>query len=154
MPDEAYKYRLLGNMVLKIKLGHDEHISYASVDNKQIAAYFEDAGYAFIYLPPLAKEKYVLKYACGHRIMDKFIFNSGTYNIYRFESTDRAIEFDIKMYGTQKVMIRCPKPASVYSSNPNLRIISEKYDVAQGYLSLEICARDIIGETGTVNLTF
>jgi len=154
MPDEAYMYHLLGNMVLKLKLDRDEHISFASIDNKQIAACFEEAGYAFIYLPPLAKKKYILKYSCGHQTMDEFIFNSGTYNIYRFESTNHNIVFDIKMYGTQKVMIKCRKPVAVNSSDPNLRIISQEYDNASGILTLEICGRNIIGETGTVNLTF
>jgi hypothetical protein len=154
MPDDAFKNCLLGNMVLKFRLDKDEHISSASLDNKQITSYFEEAGYAYIYLPPLAKKKYILKYAHGSQTMDEFIFNSGTYNIYRFESTDRAIVFDVKMYGTQMVLVKCRKPVSVYSSNPHLRIISEKYDRASGFLSLEISGRNIMGEKGTVDLAF
>jgi len=45
MPNKVYKNSLLGNMVLKVKLNKNEHISKATIDGKQISCYFEDAGF-------------------------------------------------------------------------------------------------------------
>jgi hypothetical protein len=153
MDDDVYKHQLLGNMVLKIKLESAEHISGVTLDDQQIASYFEQFGFAFLYLPPLAKKKYALKYTIGSRTMESYVFNNGTYNIYRFESTRNRISFDIKMYGYQIVMIKCKKPAAVCSSNKYLKILSENYDLTTGFLSLGIFGRNFCGERGTISLS-
>jgi len=154
MPDEAFNFNLLGNMVLKIRLENGKHVSFASFDNMPIASYFEECGYAFLYLPPVKKGTHVLKYETGSFPMPEYIFNAGTYNIYRFENKERSIEIDIKMYGTQNVTIKCRRPVAVDSSNPNLRILSVSYDQAKALLSINISGRNITGESGTIVLTF
>jgi hypothetical protein len=154
MPDDVYNSDLLGNMLLKLRLGKGEHVSFASLDDDRIASYFEENGFAFLYLPPLMKKKYVLKYTTGYLMMDEFVFNSGTYNIYKVESNGSSMQFDIKMFGTQTVLIKCRKPRSVSSSNPHLEIISDSYNDETGYFSIEISGRNITGESGTVTLRF
>jgi hypothetical protein len=154
MPDEPYRFKLLGNMVLKIKIDSNEHVSSVTINNKQITSYFEESGYAFLYLPPLEREVYILRYTLGSSDMQTYILNNGTYNIYRFEHNKDFISFDIKMYGSQVVMIKCLAPNSFASSNPYLRIISDYYNKASGILSLEISGRNICGESGTIELSF
>jgi len=154
MPDEVYKFKLLGNMVLKIKINTNEHVSSVTINNKQISSYFEEFGYAFLYLPQLEKGKYILKYTLGDSNMQTYIFNNGTYNIYRFEHDKDFLSFDIKMYGSQVVTIKCLAPKSIASSNPYLKIISDDYNKATGILSLEISGRNICGESGTIRLSF
>jgi len=139
---------------LKIRLENGKHVSFASFDNMPIASYFEECGYAFLYLPPVKKGTNVLKYETGSFPMPEYIFNAGTYNIYRFENKERSIEIDIKMYGTQNVTIKCRRPVAVDSSNPNLRILSVSYDQAKALLSINISGRNITGESGTIVLTF
>jgi hypothetical protein len=154
MPDEAYSFNLLGNMVVKIKINSNEHVSSATINNRQIASYFEESGYAFLYLPPLEKAMYTLKYTMGSSGMQTYIFNDGTYNIYRFEHDKDFLSFDIKMYGSQVVMIKCPISKSFTSSNPHLKIVSDYYNEVTGILSLEISGRNICGESGTIKLSF
>jgi len=154
MPDDALKFHLLGNLVLKIRVEKGQHVSFASFDNLPVASYFEECGYAYIYLPPLKKGKHVLKYTIDNQTMPEYIFNNGTYNIYRFEHKGRSIEFDIKMYGTQNVMVKCLQPLAIGSSHSNLRVLSGTYDQTSGLLSINISGRNIMGESGTIILTF
>ena len=154
MIDDAYKYDLLGNLVLKIKLKDGQHVSKALLNGQPISAYFEDEGYGFVYLPRLEKEKYELDYEVGSNYMDKVVYDKGTYNIYTVKDDDNKFVFDIKMYGTQKVNIKCPKPAEVTSSNPYLEILSQEYSVADNELVLVVKGRDMQGEKGTITLNF
>src|SRR5690606_27736365 len=105
------------NMVLKIRLDEGQHVSSASLLDDQIACYFEDEGYAFIYLPPLEKRKYTFVYALGNGKMPAHIFNDGTYNVYAFGVNDNSIKARIKVYGTQTIRIRCPRPLQVLSAS-------------------------------------
>ncbi len=83
MPDEVYENDLLGELVLKIKLGKNEHISSASINGESVSAYFEDGGYGFLYLPRLQKKLYDVKYEVGRKIITGTVYNDGTYNVYR-----------------------------------------------------------------------
>ncbi|MGD8780831.1 MAG: hypothetical protein PVH88_17935 [Ignavibacteria bacterium] len=154
MPDDAYKYDLLGNFVLKIKLNDGQHISKALLNAQPISAYFEDEGFGFIYLPKLEKENYELDYEVGSNYIDKVVYNKGTYNVYSVKDKDGKFVFDIKMYGTQNVNIKCPKPVKVSSSNPNLEILSQEYSEADNELILLVKGRDMQGEKGTITVNF
>lgn len=152
MADDAYSNNLLSNMVLKIKLDPDEHISSALIDQNPIAAYCEDQGYAFIYLPKLEKRIYTLVYTVGQNSLTQGVFNDGTYTIYSFKADSSTVSIDLKMYGTQTVKIKTAKPIAVKSSNANLKINSTIYDESTGVLSLEIYGRDFQGERGIVTI--
>lgn len=154
MPDDAYEYDLLGNLVFKVKLEEGQHVSNALLEDKPISAYFEDEGYGFIYLPRLDKKKYELKYELGESYINRVILNKGTYNVYDVKNDSDEFIFDLKMYGTQDVTIKCEKPAKVISSNPNLEILSQKYSDKQNELILNIKGRDMQGEEGTITINF
>ena len=152
MPDQAYVNNLPGNMVLKVKIETGSHISSALLDSTTIASYFEDEGYAFMYLPPLQKKSYTLKYIISENVMPEYIFNSGTYNVYKTTISDTTYQFDIKMYGTQVVKIKTSNPKNITTSNPNLQIISNTYDSENGMLLLELKGRNMQGERGIISL--
>ena len=152
MPDDAYKYDLLGNMVLAVKLIEGEHISQATLDGKPIPSYYEAEGYGYIYLPPLEKKKYNFEYSNGRNMMSTFVNNTGTYNVYNLNDKGSSIEIDLKMYGEQEVEVRSPKPHSITSSNENLEIKSFRYDEKDATTYITIKGRNIQGEKGTVIL--
>ncbi len=154
MPQEPYKYELLGNMVLSISLTHNQHVSKAELNGEPISAYFEEAGYGYIYLPPLQRKDYKLTYEIGDASMPLFVNNTGTYNIYEVSIKKNQMKFDLKMYGTQTVRIKCPLPTAVLSSNPYLKIIKQTYDVDNQLLLLEIYGRDMQGERGEITVAF
>lgn len=152
MPEEAYDYELLGNMVLAISLDEGQHVSAAQINGEPIAAYFEDQGYGYIYIPPLEKRNYQLKYELGNELMPVFINNTGTYNVYSVHIDKEKMEFDLKMYGTQVVRVKSPKPSSIHSTNPNLKILSHQYDSKNQLLLIKIRGRDMQGERGEICL--
>jgi hypothetical protein len=155
MPAEAEEYQLLSTMVLAIPLRENEHISRAVLDDEPIASYIEDSGYAYIYLSPLERKSYSFEYEIGVEPMDRFIYHSGTYNIYAVRDNGSAYEIDIKMYGSQNVEVRTPTaPISISSSNEYLFIDGYQYDEKNKLLSITITGRDIQGEHGTIILNF
>ena len=154
MPDDAYPGNLLGNMVLTLPLENGMHISNADLDGKPISAYFEDEGYGFIYLPQLKKKIYRLKYKTGTKLLPLFVNNTGTYNVYNVDITAEGIDFELKMYGTQDVLVKCPKPVSIKSSNRYLKILSHEHNNKTGMLSVKIHGRDMQGEKGTIYVKF
>lgn len=154
MPDVVYKEELLGNMVIKVKLENGKHVSRAIINGKPISSYFEEFGYGFIYLPQLKKEKYELTLELGNKLMDSFINNTGTYNVYNVELKDKSMLFNIKMYGKQTVMIKCKEPIKINTNNRNLVINSWKYDKNSEMLSLDVYGKNIQGEGGEININF
>ncbi len=154
MPDDAYVHDLLGNMVLAVKLQAGEHVSHASLDGRPIASYYEAEGYGYIYLPPLKKENYSLEYKKGNIPMERYVNNTGTYNVYNVTDKGSSIEMDLKMYGEQVVEVRSPKPHSVTSTNENLDIKFFSYDEKNSITYITINGRNIQGEKGTVVLEF
>ena len=75
MPETAYRKDFLAGMVLKVALAQGQHLSAASIDNKEIASYFEDEGYGFLYLPVLEQKKYTLRYSIGAAKMPLYVYN-------------------------------------------------------------------------------
>jgi len=154
MLDNAYKNDILGTMVLKVHLKKGEHISVATINGKQIPAYFEQFGWGYLYLPVLKQEKYILKYESGTETMYPVVHNDGTYNVYRISKNKKNTIIDLEMYGTQEVKIKCKEPKKVLSANKHLEILKKKYDKSKMMLSLEIKGRDIQGERGTIRLSY
>lgn len=154
MPDIVYSEELLGNMVLKVKLKEGQHVSKAEINGHPISAYYEDAGYGFIYINKLDKREYELFYEISENSLPVYINNTGTYNVYKVNNTNDKITFALKMYGTQVVRIKCPNHVNVNSENPQLKILSSSYNSSDGFLSLEISGRDIQGEEGKISIDF
>lgn len=154
MPQEAYTHDLLGNMVLTVKLPEGRHVSEATIDGKPIPAYFEDAGYGFLYLPRLDRKEHVLRYAVGAAPMPFHVYLSGTYNVYATEVQRTSASIDIKMYGTQEVLIKTRNVRAVESDNPKLTIRDRRYDSATGTLALTVHGHDIQGERGVITLRY
>jgi hypothetical protein len=154
MIDDAYEYNLLGNMVLSVQLNQGEHISSAAIDGKPIAAYYEAEGFGYIYLPPLDKKNYTLEYTVGKNRMDRFINNTGTYNVYKVTENKSTLEIDLKMYGEQVVEIYTTKPASISSSNEFLKVKDYRYDEEQNIVYLTLNGRNIQGERGSIILKY
>jgi hypothetical protein len=152
MPDDAYLLDKLGNMVLKVKLRPEEHIAAASIDSDLIPGYFEEDGYAFIYLPKLEKKKYTFRYKKGLVFMPVYIFNDGTYNVYSLHMTGKVIQLTLRMYGSQWVKIRCPKPDKVISLTHGLVIDDSTYDEEKGFFQIKITASNIQGIKGKVKV--
>jgi hypothetical protein len=151
MPHEAYRFGLPGNMVLKIRLGRDEHISTATLNDNIIPAVFEESGFGFLYLPPLHPQKYTLKYSIGPEQIPLCVYNDGTYNVYELSQFSDQVTIRLRMYGTQVVRIRCPQPEKIVSSSPKLRVGRHSYE--RGVLSVILGSTDIQGSTGILTLT-
>lgn len=154
MPDEAYRHNLLGTMVLAVKLAEGRHVTEATIDGNPIPAYFEDAGYGFLYLPKLEKKEYVLRYTIGSAPMPFHVYLSGTYNVYATDVQRNTATIDLKMYGTQDVVIKTRAVRAVSTDNPRLTIQSQTYDAAAGTLTLRVRGHNIQGERGIITLRY
>jgi hypothetical protein len=154
MPLDVYENDLLGNMVLKVSLNNGEHVSKAMLNGKPVSAYFEEAGYGFLYLPPLEAKSYIFEYETGKTFMPVFVNNTGTFNVYRVDIKKEQMEFELRMYGRQTVKVKGRKHVSVSSDNPGLKILSRNFDEESQMLSIEIQGRDMQGETGNIKIVF
>ncbi|MDG5766280.1 hypothetical protein QA596_02295 [Balneolales bacterium ANBcel1] len=150
MPDEVYGYDLLGNMVVSIPLQSGQHVSEARLNGNPVPAIFEEEGYGFVYLPILDQQEYELKWSVGTSPMPYTINNTGTYNVYGFDSDD--LFWTIRMYGTQEVRFRVPDNYIARSDHPRMKILDQFYDTAVNELVVTIKAHDIQGETGKIRL--
>jgi hypothetical protein len=153
MPMEAYQNNKLGNMVLKIKVVPEEHIS-AKLNDEFIPAYFEQEGFAFLYLPPLEQQKYILRYTRGKDAMPLYVYNDGTYNVYGLNKQDNRVELFIKMYGQQNIKIKCKPPLKVASSTDGLVIKSHSYNCNSGMLNVLVEATNMQGKRGEIKLLY
>jgi hypothetical protein len=155
MPDEAYKNNMLGNMVLKIKLDSNQHISHAKLKDENIACCFEDQGYGFIYLPMLEKRKYTLEYKVGSNKMDSYIFNKGTYNVYSYLQEPNSLKTRLRLYGTQEIdFYGTANPKDIIISNKSIELVSSVYYEPEKHLVLTLKANDFQGENGMISLVF
>jgi hypothetical protein len=154
MPDKAYQFNILGNMVLKVKLESGEHVSEALLNGLPISCYFEEEGFGFLYLPPLKKDRYRLVYSIGKETLPMHIFNDSTYNVYDVYKADQQLSFQIKMYGTQTVKIKCPLPKKISADSKQLLITPFSYNHELSLLSIEIHGTDMQGSTGTIKIQF
>jgi len=152
MPKEAYARDILGNMVLKIQLKKGEHVSSATLNGEIIPAYYEEEGFAFLYLPQLAPQKYELTYALGAQSMPVHIFHDGTYNLYAIRQKGNELCIDLKMYGEQTVKIRCPRPETVAVLGRGLEMKSFVRDGE--YLHVTVRALDMQGSRGDMKIQY
>lgn len=155
MPDDYYKYSLLENMVLKVKLDSGQHVSKALLNKKPIACYFEDQGYGFIYLPRLEKSEYKLKYEVGTKNLPSYIFNKGTYNVYSYNVASDSAVAKIRIYGTQIIdFYGIDVPQKINSSNSQISIVTQQYNTENKHLELTLKGVDMQGETGDIVINF
>jgi hypothetical protein len=150
MPEKAYAFKGLGNLVLKIKLSPGQHISLAELDGTPLAVSFEDEGYGFLYLPPLERKVYALRYAVGNDVMPVHVYHDGTYNVYGVELSEQGLSARLRVYGEQEIKIRCPKPLIVQSMVREVAVLRYQYHEASGYLHVIVKASDMQGSTGNV----
>jgi hypothetical protein len=154
MPDEAYRNDILGNLVLKLKLDTNQHVTDANINGNLIPAYFEEEGFAFLYLPPLERKKFRLQYCTGAAIMPLHVYNDGTFNVYGLSKTDSQILITMKMYGRQTVKIRCRKPEKVISVNDGLVLESYTFLPDQGMLHIVLHGTNMQGNRGVLKLQY
>ena len=154
MPNEAYRNNKLGNMVLKVKLDPNQHVSFATINDELLPAYFEDQGFGFLYSPRLENKKYVLKFSIGNEMLPLTVYNDGTYNVYNLSQKEKEININVKVYGTQTIKVRCEKPQKVVSDNKSLIIESSFYEEQKSMLNIAVKAKDIQGETGNITLMY
>jgi hypothetical protein len=154
MPDQAYHDSLIGNMVLKLKLDKGQHVTSASLGSATMACYYEDEGYAFIYLPVLRKEHYTLYYSISNEMISPCVFNDGTYNVYSFKLNMKSIMIDLKVYGTQHIRVKCNKPESVTSTHQSLVVQKFSYDSTTQELNILVNATNMQGSRGDILIHF
>ena len=154
MPAEVYSNDLLGNMVLAVPLEENYHVSYARLNGTPISACFRDGLFAYIYLPVLEQKEYDFEYKTGRTMMPIFVNNSGTYNVYTVKENQNRLLVRLKMYGTQTVIIKCPEPERIETSNPHLKIQSWDYNSISGFLDITISGRDMQGESGDLKVIY
>jgi hypothetical protein len=151
MPDWTYDLHFLGNLVLKHKLQTSEHISSASLNDGDIACYYEERGLAYLVLPRLEKKQYTLTVATGPSDLPTYVWNDGTYNVQEFHSgIDNAV-VGLEMYGTQRVKVKLRfEPREVTSNNPDLEIKDWRYEAP--FLSMLVRGRNIQGQPGMITI--
>jgi hypothetical protein len=154
MPDEAFRNEILGNLVLKLKLETHQHVTEATINGNLIPAYFEEEGYAFLYLPPLGKKRYRLEYRIGADLMPLHVYNDGTYNVYELRRKDRQIFITLKMYGSQTVKIKCLEPRNVISATKGLVLESYKFLAGKGMLYIKLKGSNMQGTRGVIQLQY
>jgi hypothetical protein len=154
MPDDAYRNDILGNLVLKLKLETNQHITDSNINGNLIPAYFEEEGFAFLYLPPLEKKKFRLQYCTGAAIMPLHVYNDGTFNVYGLSKTDSQILITLKMYGRQTVKVRCSKPETVISADNGLVVESYTFIPDQGMLHIVLHGTNMQGNRGVLKLQY
>jgi hypothetical protein len=153
MPDQPYTYGSLGNLVFALPLDANRHVVTATLNGNTIPAYFEDAGYGFLYLPPLAQETYELRWTIGDHPVRGTVNNDGTYDVYEVApQRDGSIHVTLRMYGTQDVRIRVADGFTGASESPALTILNERYDRDAEELVLSVRGHDVQGEVGRLVL--
>ena len=154
MPEEAYRYQLLGNMVLAFSLDEGVHVQKVVLQGKPVIVLLEEAGFGYVYLPPLERDIYELDYETGSERMPVYVDHQGTYNIYDADISGDTLILDLKMYGTQIMKVHCDRPGSVISGQPHLKITAWTYDDASKTVSMEITGRNMQGEQGEIRILF
>jgi len=100
IPEVAYERDMLGNLVLAVALPEGKHVSTARLDGEPIPAYLEEAGFGYLYLPPLERGRHEFTYSTGDQVLPLYVNHTGTYNVYRLHQAEREVRMDLKMYGT------------------------------------------------------
>jgi hypothetical protein len=138
--------------VLSVPLSDGEHVSAATINGKPVAACFEEAGFGFIYLPPLQQQVYEVEWQIGGSPVPGTINNSGTYNVYEVEPNNGGYLFTIRMYGTQDVRFRVEEGYEAVTDHHGFSIHESTYDFDNRELVISLQGRDVQGETGVIEL--
>jgi hypothetical protein len=146
MPDEAYSSSKPGNMVLKIKLNANEHVSSCTINGQLIPAYLEDQGFAFLYLPPLEKKKYTLTFEIGKAKMPLVVYNDGTYNVYGLSQKS----INVRVYGSQVIKLQGVKSPEAKSDNKALIVEKTEFNEYEQLTYIHVRATDFQGVTGNI----
>jgi hypothetical protein len=152
MPDVPYSHGSLGNMVLSVPLADGEHVSRVTINGKPVAAYFEESGFGFIYLPMLRKDLYEVVWEIGERPVRGTVNNTGTYNVYEVDVAANRYRFLVRMYGTQDVRFRVDEGYAATTEHNGFTITGSSYDHQAGELVVTLQALDIQGETAWISL--
>ncbi|SMO50245.1 hypothetical protein [Gracilimonas mengyeensis] len=148
MPSVAYENDLLGNLVLSVKLKEGEHVQKAEVNGKSIPAYFEESGYGFMYLPELRRDTFTLTYQLGDNKSGIFVENTGTYNVYDVEESNKQLLIDLKVYGTQTIKLHMPnadQKREINAKNKQLLVKDVSVNKQGQVLEITLEGKDIQG---------
>jgi len=153
MPNEVYRGYFPSNMVLKIALKKGEHVQKATIDGETIPAYFEDQGFAFLYLPQLIQKKYKMDYELGSEMLSETIWHTDTSGILNLNHSEKSTKIDVCLYGTQQLNLMTTKePERIESNNPGIKI--KKWAFENGMLTIVATAHDIQGEIGSIKVEY
>jgi len=158
---QAYRYDLIGPMVLKVYVGDDDVSSISLTNGASVLGYWRDTfGYAYVVIGengnPMGRldpSTYEMSVSFGAGSMPSYVDLTGaTYNVLGFEAASDTASLKLEMYGTQTVKVKLPfEPATVTSSNPSLVIRDWSY--ADGFLQMSVKGVSLTGEVGTITMT-
>ncbi|MBR07364.1 MAG: hypothetical protein CMP48_06720 [Rickettsiales bacterium] len=153
MPDKVYNGHFPSNLVLKIKINVNQHVTSASLNNKPIAAYYEDQGYGFLYLPPLLQKKYFLKYELGSDMISDTVWHDTTSNILEISHKEEETKIDLCWYGDQKLTVLTKsEPSELESNNPGITI--KGWSQEGDRIIIRLIAHDMQGEIGSIKIKY
>ena len=153
MPSEALGHTSKGNLVIQIPLKENEQVSLAYLDDQPVPAYFKYEGYGYLYLPPLSKKTYQLKYEIGHSKPQNVIWHDGTSNIFKIDLVENTIQLHIELYGSQIIrLLKGEDPQNVSCDNEGIKIRS--WQTEGEFLKMDLNAHDIQGESGIIKITY
>ena len=157
----AYRYDLLGSMVLKTWVGDREISAVGLTNGAAVLGYWKDTfGYAYLVLGQngnpqgrLDPAVYQMKVTFGDQTMPSYVdLNGATYNVFAFAAGPHEASLKLQMYGRQTVRVKLPfAPASVESDHPGLEIRDWSY--ADGFLTMDVRGVRLTGETGTITIS-
>lgn len=152
MPAKAYDTDMVGNLVLAIPLKEGERLEMAKLGDEPIASYLEEAGYAFLYLPPLERARYTVTWSVGAGTRHPGVFNTGTYSVYRSKQSGSGITYDIQMHGTQTMRFVVPSGYEAVQTTSGLTVTNQWYDSTTSELHVTVSGHDIQGQIGTITI--
>lgn len=157
---QAYRYDLIGPMVLKVYVGDSDISSISLTNDASVFASWRDTfGYAYVVIGedgnPMGRldpSTYEMTVSFGDQTMPSYVDLTGaTYNVQAFEAASDSATLTLEMYGTQTVKVKLPfEPATVTSSNPSLIIRDWSY--ADGFLQMSVKGVRLTGEVGTITM--
>jgi len=161
MDPAAYRYDLLGSMVLKTWVGDKEISSVALTGGASVLGSWKDAfGYAYVEIGVNGNPQgrldpaiYQMTVTFGDQPLPSCVDLTGaTYNVQAFDAGAHEASLKLEMYGRQTVRVRLPfAPASVESDHPGLEVRSWSY--ADGVLSMDVRGVRLTGEVGTITVS-
>jgi len=160
MDPAAYRWDLLGPMVLKTWVGDRQISSVALTGGASVLGSWKDTyGYAYLEIGVngnpqgrLDPTVYHMTVTFGDRPLESSVDLTGaTYNVTGFSAGPHDATIKLQMYGRQTVRVRLPfVPASVESDHPGLEIRS--WDYEDGCLVMDVRGVRLTGEDGTITV--